>query len=76
VVSHPFLPAFRDKVPLVTGLVALDEDPAVRLATELVDCTPEELACDLPVEVTFRPLRFQGVDGEVVVPLWRPSEDR
>jgi uncharacterized OB-fold protein len=76
VVSHPFLPAFRDKVPLVTGLVALEENPAVRLATELVDCAPEGLACDQPVEVTFRPLRFRGVDGEVVVPVWRPIEDR
>src|SRR3712207_6155649 len=31
VVRHAFLPAFADKVPFVTALVALDEDPAVRL---------------------------------------------
>ena len=72
VVSHPFLPAFRDKVPFVTGLVALEEDPGVRLATEVVDCDPGSLSCDQPVEVTFRPLRFAGVEGTVMAPLWRP----
>ena len=32
VVRRAFLPAFADQVPFVTALVALDEDPAVRLA--------------------------------------------
>lgn len=72
VVTHPFLPAFRDKVPFVTGLVALEEDPGVRLATEIIDCPPGDLVCDQPVEVVFRPLRFSGVAGEVMAPLWRP----
>jgi uncharacterized OB-fold protein len=72
VLTHAFLPAFRDKVPFVTGLVELEDAPGVRLATEVVDCVAEHLACDDPVEVTFRPLRFQGVDGEVMAPLWRP----
>ena len=76
VVTHPFLPAFRDHVPFVTGLVALDEDPAVRLATQLVDCSPGQLGCEQAVEVVFRPLRFTGVDGEVVAPLWRPVGGR
>jgi uncharacterized OB-fold protein len=76
VVTHPFLPAFRDQVPFVTGLVALEEDPAVRLATQIVDCSPEDLVCDEPVEVVFRPLRFSGVDGEVTAPLWRPAPGR
>jgi hypothetical protein len=74
VVTHPFLPAFREQVPFVTGLVALAEDPGVRLATLMVDCVPEELICDALVEVTFRPLRFADVDGEVTAPLWRLSE--
>ena len=73
VVTHPFLPAFRDKVPFVSGLVALTEDPGVRLATLMVDCDPDELVCDMAMEATFRPLRFVGVDAEVVVPLWRIS---
>jgi uncharacterized protein len=73
VVRHPFLPQFREKVPYATGLVALDEDHAVRLATEIVDLSPGELRVDLPMEVVFRPLRFPGVDGSVMAPLWRPA---
>ncbi len=73
VVRHAFLPAFRDWLPFVTGLVALEEDPGARLATRIVDCTPEELAADMPVEVVFRPLTFAGVEGEVLAPLFRPA---
>ena len=73
VVRHAFLPQFASKVPFAPGLVALEEDPAVRIVTELVDCDVEELRIDLPVEVVFRPISFPGVDGEVVAPLFRPS---
>jgi hypothetical protein len=43
----------------------------VRLVTRIVDCAPEELRCDLPVTVVFRPLRFAGVAGEVVAPMFQ-----
>ncbi|MHB8669658.1 MAG: Zn-ribbon domain-containing OB-fold protein [Acidimicrobiales bacterium] len=72
VVRHPFLPQFADQVPYVTGLVALAEAPAVRVATRLVDCSEQELAFELPVEVVFRPLRFTGVEGQVTAPMFRP----
>ena len=42
VVRRAFLPAFADQVPFVTALVALDEDPAVRLPTYLVDADPDD----------------------------------
>ncbi|MEW6271683.1 MAG: OB-fold domain-containing protein [Thermodesulfobacteriota bacterium] len=73
VVRHAFLPHFAELLPMVSGLVALDEDPAVRLVTRIVDCAPEELRCDMPVAVVFRPLRFAGVAGEVVAPLFAPA---
>ena len=44
VVRRAFLPAFAEQVPFVTALVALEEDPAVRLPTYLVDADPETLA--------------------------------
>jgi hypothetical protein len=69
-VRRAFLPAFAGHVPFVAALVALDEDPAVRLATNLVDCDPAALDFDLPVRVVFRPLRFPGVPGEVMAPLF------
>ena len=71
VVSHAFLPQYRDLLPMIPALVVLDEVPGVRIVTRLVDADPSALACDAPVEVVFGPLRFVGIDGEVVVPLFR-----
>lgn len=73
VVRHAFLPQFRDKVPFVPGLVAIDEDPRVRLVTEIVDSDPSELSFDMPVEVVFRELTFPGVEGHVTAPLFVPA---
>jgi uncharacterized OB-fold protein len=72
VVRRAFLPAFEDKVPFVTALVALDEDPAVRIATYIVDTDPDALVPDAPVEVQFRELSFSTVPhASVVVPMFR-----
>ena len=73
VVTHSFLPQFAGLVPFAPALVALDEDPAVRLATRMVDCDLDALEFELPVEVTFRPISFTGVAGEVVAPLFVPA---
>jgi len=74
VVRNVFLPQYREKVPYVTGLVSLEEDPSVRLVTEVVDTDVDSggLEFDQPMEVVFRPLRFAGVEGTVTAPLWRP----
>lgn len=71
VVTHPFLKQFADAVPFVPGLVALEEDPAVRVVTRIVDCDPDQLAVGQPVEVTFRPLEFTGVGGSVMAPVFK-----
>jgi uncharacterized protein len=73
VVTHAFLRPFAPKVPFVSALVAVDEDPAVRLPTQIVDCEPEGLAFEMPVMVTFRPLTFEGVTGAVMAPLFAPA---
>ena len=73
VVRRAFLPAFADMVPFVTALVALVEDPRVRVPTYIVDVAPETLVADAPVHVVFRPLSFATVpDKEVVVPMFTP----
>jgi uncharacterized OB-fold protein len=69
-VHQVFLPAFADQVPFLTGLVALEEDPAIRLATRFVDC--DTIAIGDAVEVTFRPMRFSTVEGEVQAPYFKP----
>ncbi len=74
VVRRAFLPAFEQMVPFVTGLVSLDEDPSVRIVSYIVDCDPEALAADMPVEAVFRPLRFPTVpDKSVTVPMFVPA---
>ena len=73
VVWRAFLPAFADIVPFVTALVALEEDPRVRLVTMMIDVSPEALVAEMPVEAVFHPLRFPTVpDREVIVPMFRP----
>ena len=71
VVERAFLPAFADMVPFVTALVALEEDPAVRIVARLVDADPSTLAADAAMHVVFRPLAFPTVpDRTVVVPMF------
>ena len=72
VVHQAFLPEYAGAVPFTTALVALDEDPSVRVATTLVDCAPEDLRVDQPMEVVFRPLPVPGSERRVVGPLFRP----
>ena len=73
VVTHAFLPQFADLVPFVPALVALDEDPAVRIATRVVDSDVDALTFEMPLQVTFRPIAFTGVDGEITAPLFAPA---
>ena len=74
VVRRAFLPAFEDKVPFVTALVALNEDPSIRIPTYMVDTEPDALRADQPVVVVFRPLSFATVpDRSVVVPMFAPA---
>ena len=73
IVHRAFIPQLADLVPYVTGLVAIAEDPAVRLATLVVDCPSDRLRIDMPLVATFRRLRFAGVSGEVMAPMFRPA---
>ena len=72
-VDRAFVPAFSEQVPYLTGLVALAEEPAVRLVTRLVDCKPGDLCMDLPMRVVYRPLRFPETPGEVMAPFFTPA---
>jgi uncharacterized OB-fold protein len=50
---HPF---WVDKVPYVVALVDLDEEPGIRLMTNLVGCEEDALRVGLAVEVEFQEL--------------------
>ena len=70
-VTRALFKEYRSKAPYLTGLVALDEDPRVRIATLFVDCTASDLELDMSVEATFRTLSFPDVEGEILAPMWR-----
>ena len=64
-VNHqPFMPGFDP--PYVIAIVEIEEDPTVRLTTNIVGCPIEDVRIGLPVEVTFE------ANGEWFVPLFRP----
>ncbi len=72
VVRRALVSAFADQVPYVSALVALAEDPGVRVVTRIVDCTPESLRAEQPMRVVFRPLVFPKVTRRVIAPLFTP----
>ena len=41
------------EVPFVIAMVELDDQPGLRLMTNIVDCPTEEVEIDMPVEVAF-----------------------
>jgi hypothetical protein len=60
-----YFPAFESELPYNVAYVELEEGP--RLMTNVVDCAPEDLRCDLPVEVVF-----DDVTDEISLPKFRP----
>ena len=65
-VHRAFLPGYEGRVPFVTALVELDDDPRVRLATFLADVPAGGLRVGLPVEVVFEP-----VNERITLPVFR-----
>ncbi|MBH0123541.1 OB-fold domain-containing protein [Rhodococcus sp. HM1] len=68
-VNHRFgLPGLPP--PYVVAQVAIDEDPRVRLTTNIVDCDPETLELGQRMEVVFQQ------DDDVWLPLFRPAAEQ
>lgn len=64
-VNHqPWIPGFDP--PYVVAMVEIDEQPSVRLTTNVVDCNPEDVVIGMPVQV-----RFEQHD-DVWIPLFAP----
>jgi len=61
---------FRDRAPYVTGLVEIEEDPAVRLVTTLVDVPVGSLEVGMPLVVSWGELHFAGDDRRVPAPFF------
>jgi uncharacterized OB-fold protein len=59
-------PAFKDKVPYVVAVIALEEGP--RLISGIVGIPPSDVRCDMPVEV-----RFEEVRDGIRIPKFAPA---
>lgn len=57
--------AFVADIPYVVAVIRLTE--GVQLLSNVVDCNPQELCCDMPVEVTF-----ERLNEEFTLPKFRP----
>jgi uncharacterized OB-fold protein len=66
--GHPY---FADKVPYVIGVVEIDEEPGVRVATNIVGCAEGDLRCGMPVSV-----EFWRVTPTLTLPFFRPGGTR
>ncbi|HSS10835.1 MAG TPA: Zn-ribbon domain-containing OB-fold protein, partial [Acidimicrobiales bacterium] len=48
---QPWIPGFDP--PYVIAIVEIEEQPSVRLTTNIVGCSPEDVRIGMPVEVVF-----------------------
>ncbi len=60
--------AFIDDMPYVVAIIKLEE--GVQMLSNIVDCEPSELKCDMPVEVTFEKL-----NDEFTLPKFKPAKE-
>jgi uncharacterized OB-fold protein len=69
---QPWIPGLEP--PYVVAMVELDEEPDVRLITNVVDASEDQIRVGLPVEVFFEDWTAVSGDGEsrVWLPLFRP----
>jgi uncharacterized OB-fold protein len=67
---HTWIPGFDP--PYVVAIVAIDEQPTLRLTTNIVGCPIDDVTIGMRVEVLFEDA---GKD-DIFVPLFRPSVSR
>lgn len=66
VTNQALHPSLVGKLPHVVILVELEE--GVRLTSNILDCTPDQVRIGMPVEVVFQP-----VNDEITLPKFRPA---
>ena len=60
--------AFIQDLPFVIAIIKLEEE-GVQMLSNIVDCDPHEVECDMPVEVVFEKL-----NDEVTLPKFKPAK--
>jgi uncharacterized OB-fold protein len=65
---QPFHPYFVSRSPYNIVVVALEEDDAIRVTSNVVDCDDDDIRVGMPVRVTFR-----EVAPGLTLPLFMPA---
>jgi len=58
-------PAFAQDVPYAVAVIELEEGP--RMYSNVIGVPPEQLVCDMPVEVAYEP-----ITDEITLPKFKP----
>ena len=66
-VTHRPVPGFEP--PFVVALIELEEQPGLRMVSNIIGIEPEDVRIEMQVEVSFQP-----ATDEVWVPLFKPRE--
>jgi len=67
-VNHqPWIPGFDP--PYVVAIVSIEEQPSLRLTTNIVGCEIDEVHIGMPVRVTF-----EDIGDDVFLPLFEPAD--
>ena len=61
-------PGFRDRLPVIIGIVELEEQPRLMLVTNLVEFAPDQLRLGREVEVVF-----EDITEDSTLPQFRPT---
>ena len=62
------------ETPYVVAIVELEEQPDVRLTTNLVGCAPGDVSIGMPVRVVFE--HHAAPDGDIWLPRFEPDDRR
>jgi uncharacterized OB-fold protein len=61
------------ELPYVVAIIEIDEQPSVRLTTNLVNCPHDEIQIGMPLRVTFE--HHADPDGDVYLPMFEPNPE-
>ena len=68
IVMQPYHPFFMSKVPYNLSIVELEEQPGLKMVTNVVDCDEADLTVGMPLVVTFR----EAAPG-ITLPYFKPA---
>ncbi len=66
---QPWVPGFDP--PYMVAIVEIEEQPGLRLTTNLIHCEPEDVKIGMPVKVCF-----EERDDGIFIPLFEPDPKR